>query len=115
MEAYAKENAERAGLLLPERRDSLRIVHGVAEALPLESKSADAVVCTLTLCSVLDPSRAVREIRRILKPGGHFLFLEHVVSETNPVFAALQRAASPDQVRRADGCHLDRRTLETIK
>jgi len=115
MEAYAREKAERARLLDPEKGNSLRIVHGVAEALPLATGSADAVVCTLTLCSVLDPPQAVAEIRRVLKPRGRFLFHEHVLSETNPVFAAMQRQATPAQVERADGCHLDRRTMEIIR
>jgi len=113
MEQYARENANKADLL----RDgtSLRITHGVAEALPLESGIADAVVCTLTLCSVQDPDKAVSEIKRVLKPGGKFLFLEHVKSETDPEFAEEQVKKTPSQVARADGCHLDRRTLQTIK
>lgn len=115
MEAYARQNAEKVGLLSPEKGNSFRVVHGVAEALPLETGVADAVICTLTLCSVLDPQQAVAEIRRVLKSGGRLLFHEHVLSETNPLFAALQRQATPEQIRRADGCHLDRRTLEIIR
>jgi len=115
MEEYARAAAEKAGLARTERGCSLRVAHGVAEALPLETGVADAAVCTLTLCSVLDPDKAVSEIRRILKPGGQFLFHEHVLSETDAIFAAAQRLATPAQVQRADGCHLDRRTLETIR
>ena len=62
---------------------SLRLIHGVAEALPLADGSADAVVCTLTLCSVPEPARALAEARRVLKPGGRLLFLEHVRRETD--------------------------------
>lgn len=112
---YAKDNARRVGLLAPDLGNSLRITHGVAEALPLADASADAVVCTLVLCSVLDPSAALSEIKRVLKPGGKFLFLEHVKSETDPTVAAQQEFYTPAQVARADGCHLDRRSLETIK
>lgn len=90
---------------------SLRGVKGVAEAIPLDDGAADAVVCTLTLCSVVDPVAAVREVLRVLKPGGHFLFVEHVLSESDAVLAAQQRALSPLQVLSADGCHLDRRTV----
>lgn len=115
MASYAQESATRAGVLGAERGNTLRITHGVAEALPLADASADAVVCTLTLCSVLDPSEAVAEIKRILKPGGKFLFLEHVLSETDANFAVEQKMFTPMQVARADGCHLDRRTLEIIK
>ena len=62
---------------------SLRLIHGVAEALPLADGSADAVVCTLTLCSVPEPARALAEARRVLKPGGRLLFLEHVRRATD--------------------------------
>jgi len=111
MEKYARQSAKSAGLL---EKSSLRIVHGVAEAIPLETASCDAVVCTLTLCSVVDPERAVSEIRRVLKPGGKFLFWEHVLSETDEDLARSQRALTAWQVKRADGCHLDRQTLKTI-
>ncbi|VEU33668.1 unnamed protein product [Pseudo-nitzschia multistriata] len=114
MEGYAKDNANRAGLL-NEDGDNLRIIHGVSEALPLLDASCDAVVCTLTLCSVLDPAKSVSEIKRVLKPGGKFLFWEHVLSQTDPDFARQQILNTPNQVKRADGCHLDRRTGETIR
>ena len=114
MEGYAKNNADRAGLSR-QTTNSLRIVHGVSEALPLEDNSCDAVVCSLTLCSVVDPLKSVKEIKRVLKPGGKFLFWEHVLSETNPGFAIQQIQATPMQVQRADGCHLDRRTGEIIR
>lgn len=113
MEQYARESANKANVL--HDGTSLRITHGVAEALPLESGVADAVVCTLTLCSVQDPEKAVSEMKRILKPGGQFLFLEHVKSETDPGLAEEQVRNTPRQMARADGCRLDRRTLQTIK
>lgn len=112
MEAYARDSASRASLV---PKDTLRIVHGVSEALPLESNSCDAVVCTLTLCSVLDPKQVLAEIKRVLKPGGKFLFWEHVLSETNPTLAQKQVDLTPAQVKRADGCHLDRRTGDSIR
>jgi len=112
MEGYAIDSAKRAGLI---PQDNLRIVHGVSEALPLADSSVDAVVCTLTLCSVLNPTKSLEEIKRVLKPGGKFLFWEHVLSETDRNFAKAQIEATPGQVKRADGCHLDRRTGEDIK
>lgn len=115
MEGYARTNVDRAGLQNNAVANSLRIVHGVSEALPLEDNSCDAVVCSLTLCSVYDPVKSVMEIKRVLKPGGKFLFWEHVLSETDPALGIQQIAATPMQVRLADGCHLDRRTGETIK
>jgi SAM-dependent methyltransferase len=86
----------------------------VAEALPLPTSSADVVVCTLTLCSVLDPAAAVAEIRRVLKPGGSFVFVEHVLSEDDDALRAQQVALDGLQAKLADGCHLNRRTLQTI-
>jgi ubiquinone/menaquinone biosynthesis C-methylase UbiE len=113
MAAYATRSARRAGLL--EQGHSVRVVHGVGEALPLKDRMADAVVCTLTLCSVIDPERVLSEVRRVLKRGGKLLFLEHVLSETDTFLAKQQEMATPMQVAAADGCHLNRRTLKTIE
>lgn len=115
VKAYAEISAKVAGLTAPERGNSLRVARGVAEALPLGSGVADAVVCTLTLCTVLDPEKAVAEIRRVLKPGGQFLFFEHVLSETDPKVAQQQIEQTPTHMERADGCRFDRRTLQTIR
>lgn len=109
MERYARDAAANFGL------DSVRVVQGVGEAIPLVDGCADAVVCTLTLCSVKNPSAVLAEIRRVLKPGGKFLFVEHELSPTNQGLASLQRTLSPLQVISADGCHLDRSTLDTIR
>jgi SAM-dependent methyltransferase len=126
MEDFARRNLAKAsgplgggtdagGASSPATTATLRIAHGVAEALPLESASADAVVCTLTLCSVADPARAVAEIRRVLKPGAPFVFVEHVLSEDDPKLAAQQISLNSLQVAMADGCHLDRKTLDVIE
>ena len=63
IESYARDSAERVGLL---PTDSLRIIHDVLEALPLPISSIDAVVCTLTLCSVPNPTLSLQEIKRVL-------------------------------------------------
>ena len=73
------------------------------------------MICTLTLCSVLDPERAVAEIKRVLKPGAPFMFIEHVLSEDDPNLAQLQLRFNYMQIAMADGCHLDRKTLDVIK
>ena len=57
---------------------STAILRAPAEDLPFEDATFDTVVSTLVLCGVDDQPRAVREIRRVLKPGGHLLFVEHV-------------------------------------
>jgi ubiquinone/menaquinone biosynthesis C-methylase UbiE len=114
MRAYAEENLKDVQLA-NDREIDLRFRHGVGEALPLEDGSVDALISTLTLCSVRDPEQTMKEIKRVLKPGGKFLFLEHVLSESDPKFAALQEKLTPMQIQVADGCHLNRRTLETIQ
>jgi ubiquinone/menaquinone biosynthesis C-methylase UbiE len=117
MESFARSNLAKANAAFGGgggEDASLRIVHGVAEALPLKDNSADAVVCTLTLCSVLDQVAAVSEIKRILKPGAPFMFIEHVLSEDDPRLAAQQISLNGMQVAMADGCHLDRKTLDVI-
>jgi ubiquinone/menaquinone biosynthesis C-methylase UbiE len=106
MARYAQSNARRARLTGkpkmtptgPSASNTLRIVHGVSEALPFEDASCDAVICTLTLCSVLDPAASLAEIKRVLKPGGKFLFWEHVLSETDADLARRQIALTPNQV-----------------
>ncbi|WP_198950550.1 class I SAM-dependent methyltransferase [Kineosporia sp. A_224] len=66
------------------------VVHQVgAETLPLPDASVDTVLATLTLCTVQDPAAAVREIRRVLRPDGQVLVLEHVLA-TDPGLAAWQ-------------------------
>jgi SAM-dependent methyltransferase len=95
---------------------SLRTVHGVAESLPFATGSIDAVVATLMLCSVVDQRRALSEIRRVLRPRtGRYLFWEHVLSEDDPGLALAQRSLSPLQTIVADGCHLDRRSGDSIR
>ena len=112
MKNFAMSNAEKDSLT--KNGNSVRIVHGVSEALPFNDGSVDAVVCSLTLCSVLDPQKSIAEIKRVLKPGGKFLFWEHVLSQTDSGMANFQIAMTPAQVRCADGCHLNRKTGETI-
>ena len=113
MEPFAREAADRSDLAA--RGISFRFAPGVGEALPLADASADAVVCTLTLCSVRSPEATLGEVLRVLRPGGRFLFLEHILSDNNEALARTQRALTPLQVATADNCHLDRPTLESIR
>lgn len=81
--------------------------HLDAEHLPFEDQSFDTVVSTLTLCSIPDAAHALREIRRVLKPDGRFLFLEHGRAP-DPMVARLQERLTPVWRPIAGGCCLDR-------
>jgi SAM-dependent methyltransferase len=77
------------------------------QSLPLPDGSCDAALCTFTLCTVPDPTRALAELRRVLRPGGTFHFLEHGLSP-DPGVARWQHRIEPVQKLLADGCHLTR-------
>lgn len=85
-----------------------------SEDLPFEDACFDAVVSTLVLCSVKDVKRSLVEIRRVLRPGGSFVFLEHVAAENNPSRLKWQKRLEPIWVHIGGNCHLTRRTLSSI-
>ena len=87
---------------------------GSATDLPLESESVDTVVMTWTLCSIPDPLAALREMRRVLKPGGSMLFVEHGLSP-EPGVARWQHRLTPLWRRLAGGCHLDRNIDDLVR
>ena len=91
-----------------------RFVRAFAEELPFEDDSFDTVVSTLVLCSVRDQDRALAEIRRVLKPGGELLFLEHVRSD-DPKSARWQDRLERPWGVIAMGCHPNRATLGRIE
>jgi ubiquinone/menaquinone biosynthesis C-methylase UbiE len=88
------------------------VLRAPAEDLPFDDQTFDVAVSTLVLCGVDDQPRALRELRRVLRPGGELLFIEHV------------RAGDPATARRQDrvnwlnrlvaGCDCNRPTLETL-
>lgn len=96
-----------------ERRSTAMVVQAPAESLPFKDDSFDTVVSTLVLCGVEDQSRALHEIRRVLRPGGHLVFVEHVRSD-DPKLAKFQ-----DRMNRMNkfvaGCECNRQTLDAIK
>jgi ubiquinone/menaquinone biosynthesis C-methylase UbiE len=90
------------------------LIEAPAEELPFEESSFDTAVSLAVLCSVRDPAHALRELRRVLRPDGRFIFLEHVRSEDAKL------ARWQDRLERpwgwvAGGCHPNRPTLEGIE
>lgn len=77
------------------------------QSLPFADESADAVLSTWTLCSIPDAVAALREVRRVLRPGGRFHFVEHGASPDASV-RTWQDRLNPLQRRIADGCNLNR-------
>jgi ubiquinone/menaquinone biosynthesis C-methylase UbiE len=92
----------------------VELVHESAEHLSVDRGSIDTVVATWTLCSIPDPLGALREMKRVLKPEGRLLFVEHGLS-SDPAVQAWQRRLEPAWKRVAGGCHLSRRIDELIR
>jgi ubiquinone/menaquinone biosynthesis C-methylase UbiE len=80
-------------------------LHG--EQIPLPDESADAVLCTWSLCTIPDPVAAVREMRRVLRPGGELHFVEHGAAP-DPGVRTWQDRLNPVQRRVGGGCNLNR-------
>ena len=83
------------------------LIEGSAEDIPLEKSSVDTVVTTWTLCTIPDAGRALHEMRRVLKPGGRLLFVEHGrAPDQNVVW--WQDRLTPIWKHMGGGCHLNR-------
>jgi ubiquinone/menaquinone biosynthesis C-methylase UbiE len=104
----ARENATRAPV-------PITVVDALAERLPLEDSSVDAAVVALVLCSVPDQAAALRELGRVIRPGGELRFFEHVIAHDRRlarVQRVLERSGFWPLV--AGGCHPARDTAATI-
>ncbi|MEO8874308.1 MAG: class I SAM-dependent methyltransferase, partial [Polyangiaceae bacterium] len=93
----------------------VNVVDAPIESLPFPAASFDVVVCTLVLCSVASPKRALEAIHAVLRPKGQLLFLEHVAAVENPSRLGWQKRIEPFWKIIGDGCHLTRDTLSTIE
>jgi ubiquinone/menaquinone biosynthesis C-methylase UbiE len=85
----------------------VEFIEGSAEAIPLKDASVDTVVTTWTLCTIPDVLRALREMRRVLRPGGRLLFVEHGRAP-DPNVVWWQDRLTPAWKRLGGGCHLNR-------
>jgi ubiquinone/menaquinone biosynthesis C-methylase UbiE len=92
---------------------SASTIDASAEAIPLEDESVDTVVSTLVLCTVDFPDLALAEVRRVLRPGGQLLFLEHVRSHS-PRMARWQDRLETPWRRFGAGCRCNRDTIASI-
>jgi len=108
MHSYLERAARAAGL-------DAELREGFADHLDFDDSSVDAVVGTLVFCSVDDVAGSLREIRRVLKPGGKFVFLEHVAAPEDTSTRRWQRRVAPFLSYFADGCHADRETWRAIE
>jgi ubiquinone/menaquinone biosynthesis C-methylase UbiE len=90
------------------------ILRGGAERIPLEGHIIDTVVTTWTLCSIQDVAQGLAEIRRVLKPGGALLFVEHGLAPEAHI-SKWQRRLTPLWTPVSGGCHLDRPIARLIE
>lgn len=102
MRQYAYNRAKHAHV-------PVKLIAAAAEHLPFEDASFDCVVATLVFCSVSDPRAGMREIYRVLKPGGELLLVEHVRSD-QPAQARWQDRLVPVTTRFCGNCHWNRDT-----
>jgi SAM-dependent methyltransferase len=94
----------------PPRSGSWELVQCGVEQLPFADRSFDTVVATYVLCTVPDPAAALREIARVLAPGGRYLFLEHVHAGDGTALGRFQDLIELPHRYIAAGCHPNRRT-----
>jgi SAM-dependent methyltransferase len=95
----------------------LTLLPSSAEAIPLPNASTDVVICTLVLCTVPNPDAVLGEVRRIMRPGGRFLFVEHVAADpaSHRVLSTSQRLLHRPWHWLFEGCDLRRDTGERIR
>ena len=107
------ELMDRAREELAKQGRDANFVSGIAEDLPFASNSFDSVVTTFTLCSVQNMPAALAEAKRVLRPGGRLLFVEHgLAPDMSP--AKWQRRIEPLWKNIAGGCHLTRPVTQAI-
>jgi len=108
MHPYLARNAKR-------RQIELEIRGLAGDGLDLPDQSADAILCSLVLCTVTDPDRVLAEILRVLRPGGRFVCMEHVAAPAKSFIGRLQRLVFRPWRWFFEGCHTHRDTERTLR
>ncbi len=103
---YARQRAEAA-------RVPVHLVQTPVEHLPFADESFESAVATLVFCSVSDPQRGLSEVRRVLKPGGMLLMVEHVRAR-GAIASTIQNIITPINRLIAGNCHWNRDTEQTV-
>ena len=106
MLTLARRRAEELG-------KEVELLEGDAQALDFEDGSFDTIVCTYSLCNVPDDAKVVAEMKRVLKPGGHLILVDHIRSSVKPIYWG-QRVMELVSIR-VDGDHLTRRPSIHVK
>ncbi|UII79498.1 class I SAM-dependent methyltransferase [Flagellimonas sp. CMM7] len=108
MHTNLKKSAKKYGI-------NLEIKAIVGEAVDLPDNSIDFVVCTLVMCTVKNPSQCVEQIKRILKPSGVFIFIEHVKAKENTFVSFIQNLTFKPWFWFFEGCNTKRDTKSLLE
>ena len=108
MQTYLHEEAGRLGIPV-----ELKI--GTADTLPVGDDSVDVVISTLVLCCVNSQQRSLQEVLRVLRPGGRFVFIEHVAAPQGTRLRLLQNLVTPIWKQLGDGCRPNRETWAEVE
>ncbi|MBA3889708.1 MAG: methyltransferase domain-containing protein [Gemmatimonadaceae bacterium] len=106
---------DRLRAVAAEHRVPARLLDGGAESIALPDESVDAVVSTLVLCSVGDQRAALAEVHRVLRPGGRFVFVEHVAAPRGTLLRRVQRLVRAPWRVAGGGCEPDRETWHAVE
>lgn len=109
MHSYLRQEATQRGF------QTIELYEGTAEDLPVNAGMADVVVSSHVLCSVSNLDRALREVQRVLKPGGYLIFLEHVAADSCTWTRRIQEGVAPLWKTLFDNCHPNRETLQALE
>ncbi|MDO5970147.1 class I SAM-dependent methyltransferase [Flavivirga aquimarina] len=108
MHANLKKSADKYGINL-----EIKAIKG--ELIDLADNSCDFVVSTLVLCTVKSPEQCVKQIKRILKPSGTFIFIEHVKAQKNSILRWIQNIMHKPWHWFFEGCHTNRDTKQVLE